>query len=218
MAIPIVEIKFDKAKLRKLETELRGVKNGMPKVIMRAINKTAAPAKTQISKEIRKQLNVKAGAVKKGIFLRKATYQKWSAEIDLSTKLYRLVAYSAKQNKKGVSFRVWKSSGRKTIKNSFIATMASGHTGVFRRGITKGHKEKDAKRITRRSGIKSTVNKHNVYIAEMFGPSIGGVFHNMKSKPMVNRIIATAYQRLDKNIQHELDYVLGRIKSGRKSA
>ncbi len=183
-----VEIKLDKKKLREIEIMLRGVKNGMPRVVSGAINKTAAPAKTQISREIRQEIAVKAKDVKKSIILKKASYTKWAALISISRRRLPVIVFGAKQNKKGVSYRIQKTGGRKRIGSAFIATMKSGHTGVFKR--------KGAARLP---------------IVQLRGPSLGEVFD--KNVSLVQRITTEAYKRLDHNIYDQLNYVLSRRKT-----
>ena len=182
-----VDIKFDQAKLKRIERMLRGIPGAMPKVVTRAINKTAGPAKTQIGKEIRTEINTTTKRVNQRLFLQKATYTNWAATISISKRRLPLMSFGAKQIKKGVSYNILKSGGRKKIDSAFIQTMSSGHVGVFRR--------KSDQRLP---------------IVEMFGPSIGQVFD--KSVSIAKRVIFQAYKRLDHNIEHELNYVLGRFK------
>ena len=185
----LVEIKFDERQLRRIELMLRGIPKALPQVISRAINRTASPAKTDISKEIREEINATAKRVNERLILKKATYQNWVASIHISRRRLPLMAFGAKQTATGVSYQIKKGGGRKTIKSAFTATMMSGHEGVFKR---KG--------------------EARFPIAEKFGPSIGMVFESSES--LISRITAKANEMLKHNIDSQLDYVLslGRLR------
>ena len=214
---PTIEIKFDEAKLRHIEAILRGIPNALPKIISRGINRTASPAKTDISREIRQEINITAGDIKEKIKLEKATYQKWSAEIYLSHSMIPILDFGAKQTSKGVSFKVYKSGGRKFINRAFIATMQSGHKGVFRRGIGLSGIIRAERRHTRPAGKKYAITQHNIFIGEQFGPSLYQVFKTEKALPLIQRITEKAYRRLEHNIDAQVEYILGQSRVRRSA-
>jgi hypothetical protein len=206
-----VEIKFDEKKIRQLEIMLRGIPRELPRIISRAINKTITPARTEVSQGIRQEINIKAGDVKDKIELKKASTKRWEASISLSHKLIPIMDFGAKMTKKGVSFKVYKSGGRKLMLHAFIAKMKSGHEGVFRRGMDK-RTIRWEKRSTRKAGVKSSVTWHNVFIGKQFGPSLHQAFK--RSADLIQRITQNAYGRLEHNIDNQLEYVFSRMKTG----
>jgi hypothetical protein len=210
----IIEIKLDERKLNQIEAMFRGVPGKLPKIVSRAINRTIQPAKTEISQGIRQEINLKAADIKDNITMTKATYEKWIATIGLSHSLIPILDFGAKETKTGISFKVYKKGGSKTIKHAFITGMQSGHKGVFRRAFGMHGKFRWEKRKTRKAGIKQTINWHNVFFGEQFGPSLYQVFMTEKSADFVARVIENAYTRLEHNIDSQVSYVLSLMRKG----
>ena len=189
MAEGLVQIEFEKYRLQKIERMLRGIPNAMPKVISRAINRTATPAKTQTAREISKDAALKIGDIKKSITLVKATYNRWQAEIGISRKRIQLKKFGAKQTKKGVSYKVRKKGKREKIEHAFIQTLSSGHEGVFKR---KG--------------------EGRLPIVQLFGPSLGYVFEEAGS--IAADVTKSAYEKLRANIDSQVKFLLARRNAG----
>lgn len=210
----LIEIKLDERKLNQIEAMFRGIPSQLPKIVSRAINRTIAPAKTEISQGIRQEVNLKAADIKDNIAMTKATYERWIATIGLSHSLIPILDFGAKQTAKGVSFKVYKKSGSKLIKHAFITGMRNGHKGVFRRGIGKSGVIRWEKRKTRKAGKKTTVTWHNVFFGEQFGPSLHQVFTTEKSADFVNRVVEQAYKRLNHNIDSQVSYILSQMRTG----
>lgn len=207
---PLIDIKLDQRKYRRIQSLLKSVPRDLPKILSRALNRTIKPAKTEVSKGLRKEINIKAAEVKKGTKVNKASTARLITSIILSHKKIPIVKFGAKQTKKGVTFKVYKKKGRKTMEGAFLATMSSGHKGVFRRGIGQNRRQINQIRSTRKSEKSSQVTKHNIYIGEQFGTSLHKAF--AKSEQLIKNIIAKAYQRLDHNIEAQIKYVFSRRK------
>lgn len=161
------------AKLFELRTEV------LDKAKVRALNKIAAQAKVAASKEIRAAgYNMKATAIKKRIVIKRATSGNPVVVVRCSGNPIPLIEFSARDEPSGVSVNV--KNGRKLIKGAFIATMASGHRGVFiRRG--NAHK-KNAKGV--RSGLP---------IDQLFGPGINKAFANEVVQAALIRLIKVKF-------------------------
>lgn len=181
----IVEIEYDAKSLRRVEKMLQGIPNALPKVVSRAINRTASPAKSEISQGIREKINATAKRVNERINIIKATYNNWIATIHISRRRLPLMAFGAKQTAKGVSYKIKRNGSREFIPHAFIATMKSGHEGVFERDWME-----------------------RLPITEKFGPSIGEQFRNLPS--LIRRVTDSAYERLEHNIDSQIDYLLMR--------
>jgi hypothetical protein len=217
----LIEIKFDEKKLRQLEIMFRGIPDEIPGIIFRAINKTIAPAKTEVSKGIRQEINIKAADVKDKIIVEKASTNRLMGTISLSHRLIPIMDFGAKETAKGVSFKVYKSGGRKLMKHAFIASMPNPknpenrHEGVFRKGLGQ-HKTIRWEKREKFGKSSSPVNWHNVFIGEQYGPSLHQAFE--KSKDLIQRVTANAYERLEHNIDGQIQYIFSRIKTGAAAA
>ncbi len=154
MARPPVEITFDKKKLRGLQKLLRGIPGALPKIMSRAINRTAAPVRTSMAKQLivpvkaavmlakaqqkgsnRKAPNLrfKMAAIKNNILFEKATRKVWRA----------LILIKRPKGQESTA----------STEPAFIATMPkSGNIGLFRRlGAT---------RLPIANQLRQLLNKH----------------------------------------------------------
>jgi hypothetical protein len=128
-----VTVKWDRSGMAALETgPLKGA-------LKRALRKAGATAlrdmRSEASKRIRARKRIKPRYIKRALTLRRPkggdiSSMAWA--LDVSGEPVPLVAYPHRQTKKGVSVEV--NRGKRTlVKGSFVATMKSGHKGVFRR-------------------------------------------------------------------------------------
>ena len=183
----MVEIKFDQAKLNAVRRQLAGFPRALPKVMSRAINRTATSARTKITSAIRDEVKIKLSAVRKSVRLRTASYGRWQADLAISPFRTPLIHFDAQRRKTGISYVINPKAGRKMIKSAFIQTMASGHRGVFRRR-----------------------GKSRLPIVELFGPSVGAVFE--ETPAIAARIMAESGQDLTKNINDQVRMILDRAR------
>ena len=161
------------------------------RAVVSALNRCVEMARTDASRELRSEgYNIKAGAIKAAASVRKAASGHLVATLSLSRKPIALIAFGAKQRKDGVSVKVHKAA--KTIKGAFIATMPSGHTGVY----------------VRKAGGKYIYKKRNgrtvseqLPIRELYGPSVGGMYGNARVQAAVQRSVAENFER---RLTHEL--------------
>lgn len=193
MAKSMVEIKFDEAKLRNVQRMLRDIPRALPRVMSRAINKTATSAKTDIARRIAGQVSLKVSTIKKNITLRRATYRVWQAVLGIWTKRIPLINFSARQTAEGISYSISKAEGRKTIKSAFIATMSSGHTGVFKR-----------------------TGPGRLPIIELKGPSVGEVFRGAPG--LARTAERQAYQKLYRNVEDQVKLALAQWRASARGA
>jgi hypothetical protein len=131
-----IEINVQSA-IYKLKQEFRHLTGSMFNLaVARAINHSIAKAKTSASRDVRTEYKVKAKDLKNKMALVKATRTTQTGMIKVSAKPMPVFPFGARQNKRGVSVNI--TGQRKTIKSAFIATMDSGHRGVFVRGRYQG--------------------------------------------------------------------------------
>lgn len=126
-------IRIDQKDAENLDRTLRGIKNGVPKVATRALNKTARWGRTRLVRQVVREIAVKQKDIRDRNFtLSKANYRKLSARIGITGARIPLAYFKPKELKKGVSWRISKQEGRKKDKSAFMARVG-GHMGVFKR-------------------------------------------------------------------------------------
>jgi hypothetical protein len=128
-----VDVKWDKSGIAALET------GPLKRALVRALKKAGATAlrdmRSEASKRIRARKRIRPRYITRALTLRRArggdvAAMSWALDVDGAP--VPLVAYPHRQTRKGVSVEVNK--GKRTlVKGSFVATMKSGHKGVFRR-------------------------------------------------------------------------------------
>ena len=160
---------------------------------VRALNKVAAQAKTAASREIRAAgYNMKAARIKDRITVRPATAGNPVAIVRCSGRPIPLVEFSARETKAGVTVSV--KNGRKAIKGAFIATMPSGHRGVFVR-VGKAHKK---------MMVRGKAAWHGLPIKELYGPAIPDAFGNDVVQQALVRLIKDKYPAI---LAHEIEFL-----------
>jgi hypothetical protein len=160
----------------------------------RALNKVAALAKTQAAREIKAAgYNIKVGAIKKQLTIKKAYGGELQAYLKAQGRPIPLINYGARQTATGVSVSV--KGSRKVIKGAFIATMPSGHKGVYVR-VGAGHK-----RIIKNGKVMWT----GLPIKQLFGPSIPKAFGNEVVQRALSEMIQAKFPEV---FAHELSFAL----------
>lgn len=128
-----IQITIDERSLKKAAHILRAIPRAMPRVFRRAISRTVDMAATDLKRRVGKQITAKKGDIAKGISKKKTTF--YGSVGGKPFKPGLLAFPGTKQTKHGVSYRISRMAGRKKIEHGFIATMPSGHRGVFARGL-----------------------------------------------------------------------------------
>jgi DNA-binding protein len=165
------------------------------KATVRALNRAIDTAQTIANRKIRERYNVKAAVVRKAMKKKRAHLGQAYAVAELEITGYRipLMAFGASWTRKmqpGASFRVLKGGGRKSVRGAFIATMKSGHRGVFRRSGKFGRNK----------------NPKLEKIAEMYSVSLPQQFRNRVVQVAVRLATREAFS---KNFAQQLKYLSG---------
>ena len=96
-----------------------------------ACNRAAASVRAEAVRIMRKVYpGFKAAAIRATMQIIRATQMRPTATVRVRGRRTPLIDFSARQTRVGVSVRI---RARKVVKGAFIATMPSGHRGVFRR-------------------------------------------------------------------------------------
>mgnify|MGYP001598132394 CR=1 FL=1 len=115
------------------------------KVLARTLNRIGEQTKTQATREISQEFNIKSSTVRERIIVRRAfASTRLAVEISVPTKggkrgSINVIHFGARQTKRGVTIKVKRGGSRKALKSSFIGN--DGRT-VF-------------SRIHSKSGVKS---------------------------------------------------------------
>ena len=191
-----IEIKLDEKRLREVQLMLRDIPRGMQTVMSRAINKTATSVRAEVVREISKKVNLKQKDIRDDITISKATWTKWAASVNLSRRRHGLIRFGARQTSKGVSYKIEKADGRKTIKHAFIAAPNFGENVWVRESV---------------SGSDKLVPR--LPIRRLQGPSIGEVFK--RAVWLVQQTYAKAQTTLEKNINVQIELMLDKLQKAK---
>lgn len=143
---------------------LIAVLNGVPKRINRelktSVNKSAEITRSKMNKIVRKSIQTNIKAVNKVLKI-----ETFASEDSLSSTVgikkdgrISLKEFSARQNEKGVSYKISKEAGTKTV------------VGAFQGPSPKRRK------ISWRNNVFKRVGKSRLPIVKLYGPSIWGTF------------------------------------------
>ena len=125
-------------------------RNVIPQAASAALNRVATSARKTAVDTIRKETNIKAGAVRKYVSVSKSNKSTLTAEIRASKYAPNLINFGARQTKKGVSANAW--AKRKIYRGAFIGN--KGRT-VFIRDDWKAPAGKRG-----RAGANRTISQH----------------------------------------------------------
>lgn len=162
----------------------------LPYAIARGINRSAGSAQTVAVRELSRDLGARAKDVRDNLRLKPARAQDLSATLTATGRRIPLISFHARGPEpsrgrgRGVTYRI--RGGPQRLPHAFIATMRSGHRGVFRRA--------EVRRLP---------------IIELFGPSIPLVFAR---RAIRNAILGRYAEVLPGNLKHEIEFELRRLE------
>ena len=137
--------------------DLAGVSAKAMRGAIRAMNRAIASGRTAMTRDIARDTGLKVGDVKQALPIREASLTQAEAAFGAGLKRMPLIHFKARGPEpsrgkgRGVTYAL--TGSRNRVPNAFIATMTSGHRGVFKRIGTK-----------------------RLPIVELYGPSLGHVF------------------------------------------
>lgn len=180
---------------RDVTRKLAQLKDRMPKAVARSLNRAAVSARAAMVPAVASDMGVKASVAREAMAIRQATPSTLASRVVARGKPIPLIAFNARGPEpsrgrgRGVTYR--SKVGKGVIKDAFIATMQSGHRGVF-------------KRVGAGSRKSAGAWSKNLPIVELHGPSVPHVF--AKHYPLG---IARGEESLRQNLKHEISYLLG---------
>lgn len=145
-----IEIKIDERQLRNMERMLAGIPKEIPRAQSRAINRTAAPIRTQMARQITPKVNEEVAVV---AARQKAAGRSVAGRVSAKTGKIRRFRFKVSTIKKNIRFDratfkklralIWikRPKGQEatpTTETPFIQRMKGGHISIFQRlGKTK---------------------------------------------------------------------------------
>lgn len=172
-----------------IATEFDALPKIAQRVVVSSLNRGIKAGESFMVKAVAADMGLSQKAVRKALKTRTATAAHPVAVLGARLNRIPLIEFKARGPKpsrgkgNGVSFTLGgKSRGR--IATAFIATMPTGHEGVFTR-----------------AGRRSSKNPNREAIDEKFGPSVGHVFHQYRAGGK-----ARAVEAFLSNFDRELDF------------
>jgi hypothetical protein len=155
--------RIDRASLGSLRILLNGIQDEAPKILTRSLNRTASKARTDGSKEVRKQINLKAAYVKQRLKINKASFGSLRASVSTPIRGLLLSRFSTNRQisgdgvswirppkvpARGIKVKVDPSSGAKVVsggpdttgKPFYLILPGSGRVAIAARRRTTGPK------------------------------------------------------------------------------
>lgn len=158
-----------------------------PGAIVRALNRAGVSTRTLMASRVADDMKLRVGTVRDQLILDRASRGKPQVRISVSGKRIPLYAFGARGpypsrgRGRGVTARL-PAPGRGRYPHAFIATMRSGHVGVFQRR-----------------------GRDRLPIDELHGPSLPHVFAKFSAEGL-----ARGQESLLKNLQSELQFALSK--------
>lgn len=176
--------------VRSLNTLQRNV---IPTATSRALNKTAAQAKTQAAREIKQRYNIGTRFLGRQISVTRANKSSLTAIVRPLGRKFPVLAFQAKQTPAGVRVQI-KRGSPKVIAHAFIATTRSGHKGVFARGYYQG-----------RTFVH---RKPRLPITELFTVGVPQAFG---ARVVIEALQRKIKERFPTILAHEIQYAISRL-------
>lgn len=178
---------------------------GVRRAEFRALNKTLGKTNTLLKRDISKSYNLAQKEFKGGLTTIKANQQRLTAAIQGTGKRIPIIKVKGGKKQTPLGVRINTGGGSKVLRGHFLATMASGHTGVFRRKDRARHKK--AKSLT--TGEATT---HGLGITERKFPSIA---HMVSNKKRGQRLFFFTQLEYSKQLQAQLNFEASKLGATR---
>lgn len=180
-----------KEQLKQIKKELEKTEKLTRVAASAAINRASSSARVEASKLIRQKYKVSSGDVKATFTVRKSSKSQLSYRLASRGSAIPLAKFNVTPKKvtpkrpKVLKASVKKGGAKKGIPHAFIATVSSGHTGVFER-----------------------VTRKRLPIDQKFGPAVPQMAAN---EAVYEPVLAIFRDKFSERYPHELDRVFGRL-------
>jgi hypothetical protein len=198
-----MQIEINQADLAAVKKMLSSVQGMDQRVIKRSVDRTMGTVKTKVSTVARETLNITKRDADPHIGIHKYEIAKNSGAVVISGASFPVYAFRPTQKATGVRVKIKKAGGFKLIEGAFIATMRSGHAGVYWRQWHAFKKPNTGPKPWGRMPKKYRLPVHEIFTSSL--PDVVG-----DDIPM-GKILADANTNLHKNIERELNYEMSRL-------
>ena len=179
-----ISIQSDLKQLQKQLTALE--REAYPKAVARTLNRVASSVRSASSKHIAPMMNAKQADIKRRMLEEKAYPRKLWASIVASGSPLKLIAFKARQTRKGVVAKAW--GVNKLYRGTFIAPVRHGSStnAVF---------------------VRKT--KRSLPVKQLWGPGIAQLFKKPENLNIMTSIVTN---RLPVEFRTNLQFYVSRIK------
>lgn len=194
----MVEIEINAKQLKRLRESVGNAKKNIKKELAGAINATSKKTKLKIGRDIRKTVNMKKDEAEKPLSIRAtATENNLVAVVSLKkTPRLGLRHFGARQDKKGVSYKISKTGGRTRINGAFQGP---------RPGVMK---------MSWKGNAFKRVGKERLPIVMLRGVSAFGAYaKNDLEGPQVKEINAELSKQMERRINLNILRANGLVKT-----
>jgi hypothetical protein len=199
----MISIEIDKGKLKELMEATQKAGKLFSKELAGAINQVSKKTRLDMGREVRKIIAVKKEPSERHIkVISTATAQSLQAVVTLSKgkKPYRpgLQDFGAKQNGAGVSYKISKTGGRKTVKGAFMGPKPGQLAHKLYGGVWK--RQGAARKVTKKTSVY--LGKVRQPIIKLRGVSVYAAYKkNDLSGPQVKVIEAELAKQMERRIK-----------------
>ncbi len=196
------DIQVNEEQLNDIEKKLGNLKSKAPIVLVRAINRAAAKARTETKREVANKYYISQENVLKTIRLTKASTANLSAQLTskggpIALSKFKVspdrgVKWTGKKGKKKISPSVYKAG----VEKSGGMKPLSGSPKAFIAGFSSGH-----------SGVMTRISARRLPLKQLYGPAVPSM---IKNDEVIERIQKEATETLEKRIDAEINNILQR--------
>jgi len=205
-----MQVNISQRDILDIEAALLGIRNGATRALTRAINRTLAGVRTDKTNEAAKVLNLKKTDIRNAVRINRATWSNMAASVRRTGKPVPLAKFKGtRQVRRGVSVLVKIGGQRTVLPHAFIATMRSGHVGVFWRKDDTWVGYADRSSLPPRA-YGRLPEHYRLPIKELYGPRVEDI---LSDPDVMERLIEMADDRLQRNLDHEVNYLI--LQAGR---
>jgi len=213
-------VTIDHSSMVEMELMLSTIKDGSKTAIRLATNEALKGVRTDAVKFIDAKVSLKPTIIRKNFKLNNMTLASMTASVDCRGDPLPLIHYGATSVVRGVKVRIFNNGPRDLVKHAFIATMSSGHRGVFwrtsRRAGTRPKRFPVGKRTKvpspeRRSGeqIKMGVTTFQLPIHELYGPRVPDIFDD---NDIMDLVLSGASLRFQKRLDYHTNRLIAKAR------
>jgi hypothetical protein len=161
---------------------------GVNRATYRALNKTGGKANTQLKRDISNSYNLAQKEFKGDLTQQKAGPNKLTYAIRGTGKQIPIIKVKGGKKQTSLGVKINTGKGSQVLRGHFIARMASGHIGVYRRKDNAVHKKKE-------NLSTGAPQWHALGITERKFPSVAHMVSNKARGARVWRFVETEYQK-----------------------